>query len=125
MPKNANDDGVSRKLAAVAGGARTPLFITILVLAIVGGMYYAYYRKEADYFTGRNLRLLSMLTAQIEGRVEMYEDFVKTWKPPATSPNATTLPSAPPRIAVRRPWLRGRIKTCHDSIRQTRVKMPL
>jgi len=56
---------------------RAPLVITIVVLAVVGSAYYAYYRKQADYYTGRNLRLLSMLTAQVEGRVEMIEDYVR------------------------------------------------
>ncbi|HEX9459149.1 MAG TPA: hypothetical protein VGA84_08400, partial [Thermoanaerobaculia bacterium] len=51
--------------------------ITIVVLALVGGAYYAYYRKQVEYFTGRNLRLLGMLTAQVEGRVEMLEGFVR------------------------------------------------
>jgi len=57
-------------------GSRAPLAITIVVLAVVGCAYYAYYRKQADYYTGRNLRLLSMLTAQVEGRVAMFSDFV-------------------------------------------------
>ena len=42
--------------------SRVPLVITIVVLAVVGSAYYAYYRKQAEYYTGRNLRLLAMLT---------------------------------------------------------------
>jgi hypothetical protein len=57
-------------------GSRAPLVITVVVLAVVGCAYYAYYRKQAEYYTGRNLRLLSMLTAQVEGRVTMFADFV-------------------------------------------------
>jgi hypothetical protein len=57
-------------------GSRVPLVITIVLLAVVGGAYYVYYRQQAEYYTGRNLRLLSMLTAQIEGRVTMFADFV-------------------------------------------------
>src|SRR5689334_16473681 len=57
--------------------ARAPLMITLIIVALVGAAYYAYYRKQADYFTGRNLRLLSMLTAQIEGRVKMYAGFAR------------------------------------------------
>ena len=57
-------------------GSRVPLVITIVVLAVVGSAYYMYYRQQAEYYTGRNLRLLSMLTAQVEGRVTMFADFV-------------------------------------------------
>jgi len=56
---------------------RAPLVLTVAVLVVAGSLYYAYYRKQADYFTGRNLRLLSMLTAQVDGRVEMFSGFVK------------------------------------------------
>ncbi|HEV7428238.1 MAG TPA: cache domain-containing protein [Thermoanaerobaculia bacterium] len=57
-------------------GSHAPLVITIAVVAVVGIAYYLYYRQQAEYYTGRNLRLLSMLTAQIEGRVTMFADFV-------------------------------------------------
>jgi hypothetical protein len=60
------------------GGSRVPLVITIVILAVVGSGYYAYYRKQADYYTGRNLRLLAMLTAQVEGRVDMFSGFVRS-----------------------------------------------
>ena len=59
-------------------GSRAPLVITIVVLAVVGTAYYAYYRKQAEYYTGRNLRLLAMLTAQVEGRVDMFAEFVRS-----------------------------------------------
>ena len=58
-------------------GSRVPLVITVVVLALVGSAYYFYYREHAEYYTGRNLRLLSMLTAQVEGRVSMFSDFVR------------------------------------------------
>lgn len=70
------DDNSSRRLVPIR--ARAPLLITLLAVGVVGAAYYTYYRKQADYFTGRNLRLLSMLTAQIEGRVEMYAGFART-----------------------------------------------
>jgi hypothetical protein len=74
MSNKTGEDGGNRKL--LPSGARMPLLIALIVVGAVGGMYYAYYRGRVDYFTGRNLRLLSMLTAQIEGRVRMYEGFV-------------------------------------------------
>src|SRR5713226_8281377 len=61
----------------VPGGARAPLVIAILLVVVVGGAYYAYYRQQAEYYTGRNLRLLGMLTAQIEGRIDLFEDFLR------------------------------------------------
>ncbi len=70
------DDAGDGKEAA-PGARRAPVVITVVVLAVVGSLYYGYYRRQVDYFTGRNLRLLSMLTAQVEGRVEMFSDFVK------------------------------------------------
>lgn len=75
MAENDQEGGSKRFLPA---RARAPLLITLLVIGVVGASYYAYYRKQSDYFTGRNLRLLSMLTAQIEGRVAMYSGFVST-----------------------------------------------
>src|SRR5262245_9117895 len=68
-------EGGSRQLLSVRG--RAPLVITLVIVAVVGAAYYAYYRKQADYFTGRNLRLLSMMAAQIEGRVEMFAGFAR------------------------------------------------
>jgi hypothetical protein len=59
------------------GARRAPVVITVVVLAVVGSLYYGYYNRQVEYFTGRNLRLLSMLTAQVEGRVQMFSDFVK------------------------------------------------
>lgn len=61
----------------VGPGLRLPLLITLVAVATVAIAYYGYYRKQADYFNGRNLRLLSMLTAQIDGRVELYSGFVR------------------------------------------------
>ena len=59
------------------GGAKAPLMIAVLVVVTVGGAYYAYFRQQAEYYTGRNLRLLSMLTAQIAGRIDLFEDFLR------------------------------------------------
>ncbi|HEV7488917.1 MAG TPA: hypothetical protein VGQ65_24870 [Thermoanaerobaculia bacterium] len=44
--------------------SRVPLVITIVALAVVGSAYYVYYRQHAEYYTGRNLRLLSMLRSK-------------------------------------------------------------
>jgi hypothetical protein len=62
---------------AQQNGSRAPLVITIAVLGVVGLGYYFYYREHTEYYTGRNLRLLSMLAAQVEGRVNMFSDFVR------------------------------------------------
>jgi hypothetical protein len=63
MPKDGDDAGVAR---AETREGRTPLVITLVVVLIVGAAYYAYYRKQDAYFTGRNLRLLAKLTGQID-----------------------------------------------------------
>jgi len=73
-------------------GSRTPLVITIVVLAVVGSMYYFYYREHAEYYTGRNLRLLSMLTAQVEGRVNMFSDFVRVKAKPLNADGSEKKP---------------------------------
>lgn len=49
--------------------SRTPLVVTLAIVLVLGALYYAYYRKQVAYYTGRNLRLLSMLTAQIEDQL--------------------------------------------------------
>jgi hypothetical protein len=67
---------------------RLPVVITIVVLVVVGGLYYAYHRQQKEYFTGRNLRLLSMLTAQVEGRVKLFSDFLKAQAAQAAAGNA-------------------------------------
>ncbi|MBV9186498.1 MAG: cache domain-containing protein [Acidobacteria bacterium] len=73
--------------------------ITIVVLAVVGSAYYFYYREHAEYYTGRNLRLLSMLTAQVEGRVSMFSDLVRVKAKPlnadGSDKQASDLYSAP------------------------------
>src|SRR5437899_8604017 len=74
MSNKTGEDGGTRNL--VPSGVRMPLLIALVVVGAVGGLYWAYYSGQVDYFTGRNLRLLSMLTAQIEGRIRMYEGFV-------------------------------------------------
>jgi len=75
-------------------GSRTPLVITIVVLAVVGTMYYFYYREHAEYYTGRNLRLLSMLTAQVEGRVNMFSDLVRVKAKPLNADGSNKTPDA-------------------------------
>jgi hypothetical protein len=58
-------------------GGRTPLVVTLVVVLALGAAYYAYYRNQVAYYTGRNLRLLSTLTAQIDDRVETYAGYVR------------------------------------------------
>src|SRR5258706_6087566 len=86
------NDGGNGKIVPARG--RAPLLITLVTLAVVGAAYYSYYRRQAEYFSGRNLRLLSMLTAQIEGRVEMYSGFVRT--PNTAITELETIPSCSP-----------------------------
>lgn len=62
-------DGAARVRQKIGSALRAPLIITIAVIVIIGAAYYAFYRGQVDYYTGRNLRLISTLTAQIEGRV--------------------------------------------------------
>ncbi|HEX7137252.1 MAG TPA: hypothetical protein VF219_05380 [Vicinamibacterales bacterium] len=81
MPEQSSES--NKKEPATAGSdtrlipprVRLPLIVTVAVIAVAGIAYYFYYGNQADYFTGRNLRLLSMLTAQIDGRMEMYSGF--------------------------------------------------
>jgi hypothetical protein len=56
---------------------RMPLMATIVAIAVVGSLYYAYYRNSVDYYTGRNMRLVSMLTAQVDGRVALHQNLLK------------------------------------------------
>jgi len=60
----------------VSQGMRMPLVVTILAIAVLGGLYYLYYRNQVEYYTGRNTRLLAMLSAQIEGRIELERGFL-------------------------------------------------
>jgi hypothetical protein len=73
---------------------RMALFLTVGIIAVVGSAYYAYYGRQRAYYTGRNLRLLSMLTAQVEGRVEMLAGFVRAQ---SLTPDGT---EAPPAIKI-------------------------
>jgi hypothetical protein len=87
--KNDEETGTPRTASAV----RAPLVITILVIALAGGAYYAFYRGQVEYYTGRNLRLISTLTAQIDGRVAMYSGFFRegALKPDAGNPKVDTV----------------------------------
>jgi hypothetical protein len=82
--------------------SRAPLVITFVVLAVVGTAYYAYYRKQAEYYTGRNLRLLAMLTAQVEGRVDYFAGYVRAQAKPikgvARATTGENLRGAPPGL---------------------------
>ena len=76
MAKGEGDGGRPK---IVPRGTRMPLLITLVVVGVVAGFYVAYYRDQVAYHTGRNLRLLSMLTAQIDGRADMFAGFVRTF----------------------------------------------
>ena len=75
MAKTTDDE--ERPKRRIASAVRAPLFITITLIALVGGAYYAFYRSQVEYYTGRNLRLVSTLTAQINGRVSTYSGFFR------------------------------------------------
>jgi hypothetical protein len=85
------EEGEERR-PSLAARSRAPIVITLLFVGVVGVVYYAYYRKQTDYFAGRDLRLLSMLTAQMAGRVDMYTGFIRNGEQPdkfGTCPDAT------------------------------------
>ncbi|MEK6374703.1 MAG: cache domain-containing protein [Acidobacteriota bacterium] len=95
MAKTTDDgEGVKRRIVSAA---RAPLIITIVVIVVIGAAYYAFYRNQVDYFTGRNLRLISTVTAQIDGRVAMYSSFFRegTLKPDR-HPEAAAVPQPEP-----------------------------
>lgn len=101
-----NDEKGGRRTTASA--VRWPLFATIAIVIVLGVAYYAFYQSQVDYYTGRNLRLLSTLTAQIDGRVGMYSGFFRDGilKPrkstPAPAAAATAVPAEPRDIDPRR-----------------------
>lgn len=68
--------GWMRRVAPSSG--RAGLVLTVAAVVILGAAYYAYYRQQVAYYTGRNLRLLSTLTAQVDDRVDSFAGFVKT-----------------------------------------------
>jgi hypothetical protein len=73
--KSSSDEAPAGSQDRLPPRARLPLLITVVVLAVVGAVYYSYYRQQVGYFNGRNLRLLSMMTAQIAGRMDIYSGF--------------------------------------------------
>jgi hypothetical protein len=86
-------DGDSRKVLRM----RTSLLITLVVVGVVAVFYLAYYRNQVAYHTGRNSRLLSMLTAQIDGRVDMFAGFVRTFSR-ENPPKNVTLSECVPEV---------------------------
>lgn len=102
MAKTTDDgEGVKRKIASAA---RAPLIITIVVIVVVGAAYYAFYRQQVEYYTGRNLRLVSTLTAQIDGRVGMYSRSFRegTLKPDAIGSRAEPIAQPEPTEPIKR-----------------------
>lgn len=77
----------------VSSTVRAPLIITIAAVVVVGAAYYAFYRSQVIYYTGRNLRLISTLTAQINGRASLYTGFFRdgVLPPEGNEPNATKI----------------------------------
>ena len=67
--------------AKAARTVRAPLIVTIAAIVFAGAAYYAFYRNQVIYYTGRNLRLISTLTAQIRGRAAMYAGFFRDGVP--------------------------------------------
>jgi hypothetical protein len=63
--------------AKAARTVRAPLIITVAAVVFAGAAYYAFYRSQVIYYTGRNLRLISTLTDQIRGRAGMYSNFFR------------------------------------------------
>ena len=61
----------------VASTVRAPLIATIAAIALAGAAYFAFYRSQVEYYTGRNLRLISTLTAQLNGRAALYSGFFR------------------------------------------------
>jgi hypothetical protein len=65
----AETDGEGERRKILPGGRQWPLVIALVVVGVIGGAYYLYYREQIAYYTGRNARVLAMLTDQIEGRI--------------------------------------------------------
>src|SRR6266542_1160763 len=86
-------DEAKSSIAKVGATVRAPLISTIAVIAVVGGGYYAFYRGQVEYYTGRDRRLISTLMAQSDGRVAMYSRYFREGilKPDVSPPIATTV----------------------------------
>src|SRR5438477_10476513 len=65
----AETDGEGGRRKILPGGRQWPLVVALVVVGVIGGAYYMYYRQQVAYYTGRNARVLAMLTDQIEGRI--------------------------------------------------------
>lgn len=92
------------------GGGRTPLVVTLVIVAVIGAVYYQYYRRQAAYLTGRNLRILSLLTAQIEGQIKTEHELAEQVK---------DLPAPPPEFYLDKvlpPIFARRIRSAFDVI---------
>jgi hypothetical protein len=87
-------DGAAGRLVPLRIGL--PLLITFAAIALVGVVCFNSYRGQDKYFTGRNLRLLSMLTSQIDGRMEMYSGFARNPNPNSAREEMTSVRCSPP-----------------------------
>ena len=68
-------------MALSHGDKRQVRIVLIMILALVGPtalIYVFYVHNQRDYFTERNLRLLSLVSKQIIAKVESYADIVKS-----------------------------------------------
>ncbi len=100
----AKGEGDSGRRKIVPPGTRMPLLITLVVVGLVAVFYLAYYRNQVAYHTGRNLRLLSMLTAQIDGRTDMFAGFVRTFaKEKENQPEDVTERPCVPEVGTPQP----------------------
>ena len=91
-------EGAERVKRKISSTLRAPLIITIAVIAVIGAMYYAFYRGRVDYYTNRNLRLVSTLAAQVEGRVFTH---AREFRDGALKPDPKS-PKLPPDTEVKR-----------------------
>jgi len=73
----ATEKGGGWKGRILPGGGRAPLVITLVVVLALGAAYYAYYRNQVAYYTGRNMRLLSTLTAQVEDQISTNAGYIR------------------------------------------------
>lgn len=60
-------------------GGRLPLAIALIVVAAIAATYYFYSRGQRAYFSSRNLRLLAIVTDQLEDALRTNEGFVRNY----------------------------------------------
>src|SRR5436305_407414 len=58
---------------------RLPMISTLIPIALFGIWYYVASRQRTDYYIGRNLRLLAMITSEINDKLATERGFVKNF----------------------------------------------